>query len=901
MAGQKNHSQIQACRRSALSRDIVQDFLRAVEADSICNHASEFYPKYRRQHSFALYRHGGKDLNAIHSPDPISASERICYSQLYSLAGDSASGGDFAHSGFERCHCMNSAINLNSARSQKARAYFALNKKSLLLALKIILIVSFVSGSALLYLDYPVAFLVYWPGVIALMIRLWIKADLSVLNSQLDPKSLDGLIEPEVLANLKTDNPSLADMFEAASDTEARWFLQNRYLLPDELFRLFSKEPGSAVHLWPIVDELAKKYGVSGYASIIILVGLIKTIPNCEDVLNRLKLSIDDIEQGVVWLENIEEKRRIVKEVRQFGGIARDWAYGYTPILNFLGFNISDHIKYNGFFADTTLNNKLVDQMIQNMASGAGSVSLVGELGAGKTTAVHAFADRLIEDQNAPESLKNHQVVGIDAPTLLSQARGRGELEGLMIRVFNEAARAKNIILFLDDAEVFFEQRESSVDLSNIILPILDSGSVRTIFAMTPKQWQSLSAHSSNIASKFNPLQLQPAGETETLHMLRDQSIFVESQKKVAFTHQALKEAYKLGSRYDDTQVMPGAALSLLKSAAPLAEGGLVTEETIQAAIESSKGVKIKQAKGDESSSLLNLEADLRKYVISQGQSISAVSNSLRRARSGVGNPDRPVGTFLFLGPTGVGKTELSKALARVYFGDEKSMIRVDMNQYINSDDAARLITPMQGESLGFLGEVRKKPFSVILLDEIEKADRSITNLLLQMLDEGFMTDSNNKKVSFKDAIIIATSNAGADEIRRMIDAGEDIVKLQSKLVDLVIERGIFAPEFVNRFDEVVVFKPLTPDELIQVIELIIAGINKTLDKQKVKVEVTVEAKKWLVDKGYDAKLGARPMRRVAQKYIENIVAKKLLDSSTASGGVISLDVKDFETLETGE
>ncbi|HEX5798091.1 MAG TPA: ATP-dependent Clp protease ATP-binding subunit [Candidatus Saccharimonadales bacterium] len=793
---------------------------------------------------------------------------------------------------------MSTAINLNSARSQKSRLYSSLNKKSVSILLASTLIISLFAGTALLYYENSLAFTAYIPAVIALVIRIWRKGDLSTLAEHMNPGSLDGLIDPEVLANIKTGNPSNYEIFQAASGTDARWFLQARYQIPNELFNLLSKEPNSAIDLWPAVESLAKKYEVSAYKPIIILVALIKSIPEIEAILNRNKMEINDIEQGIVWLENIEEKRRIVSEVRQFGGIARDWAYGYTPILNFLGLNVSEHIKNNGFFADTSLNDKLVDNMIQNLDSGAGSVSLIGDLGAGKTTAVHAFADRIIEDKNVPVSLKNHQVVAIDAPTLLSQTRGKGELEGLMMRVFNEAARAKNIILFLDDAEVFFEQGESSVDLSNIILPVLDNGSVRVIFAMTPKEWQSLASHSSNVASKFHPLQIQPAGEEETLHMLRDQSIFVESQKKVLFTHQSLKEAYKLGSRYDDTQVMPGGALSLLKSAAPLADGGLVTEETIQAAIESSKGVKIKQAKGEESTSLLNLEEDIKKYVISQEQAISAVSNSLRRARSGVGNPDRPVGTFLFLGPTGVGKTELSKALARVYFGDEKSMIRVDMNQYVNTGDTERLITSMQGESLGFLGEVRKKPFSVILLDEIEKADRSVVNLLLQMLDEGFMSDSNNKKVSFKDAIIIATSNAGADEIRRMIDAGEDIVKLQTKLVDLVIERNIFAPEFVNRFDEVVVFKPLTPNELVRVIDLIIGNINKTLDKQKVKVEVSDKAKQWLVDKGYDAKLGARPMRRVAQKYIENIVAKKLLDSSTVSGGVISLDEKDFENIE---
>lgn len=794
---------------------------------------------------------------------------------------------------------MNSVIDLHSARSKKARLYLSLSNKYLPALLLTVLGVSFIFGTILLYYENPLAFTVYIPAVLVLMIKLWIKGDLSTLAERQNPQSLDGLIDPAVLAKINNDKPSLYEVFQAASNTQARWFLQNRYQIPDDLFELFSKDPDSGTQLWPVADEISEKYDVERYKPIVILVALIKTIPDIENILNLGKLDMNDIEQGVIWYENIEEKRRLVREVRQFGGIARDWAYGYTPILSFLGFNVSEHIKYNGFFADTTLNNKIVDQMIQNIDGGAGSVSLVGEVGAGKTTAVHAFADRLIEDHNVPDSLKNHQVIAIDAPTLLSQARGRGELESLMIRVFNEAIRAKNIILFLDDAEVFFEQGESSVDLSNIIMPVLDNGSVRIIFAMTPKEWQSLASHSSNVASKFHPLQLQPADETNTLHMLRDQSIFVEAEKRVTFTHQALKEAYKLGSRYDDAQVMPGAALSLLKAAAPMADGGLVTEETIQSAIESSMGVKIKQAKGEESSSLLNLEYDIKKYVISQEQAISAVSNSLRRARSGVGNPDRPVGTFLFLGPTGVGKTELSKALARVYFGDEKSMIRVDMNQYVNAGDSERLITPMQGESLGFLGEVRKKPFSVILLDEIEKADRSVVNLLLQMLDEGFMTDTNNKKVSFKDAIIIATSNAGADEIRRMIDNGEDIVKLQTKLVDLVIERGIFAPEFVNRFDEVVVFKPLTPTELVQVIDLIISGINKTLDKQKVKVQVSDQAKKWLVEKGYDAKLGARPMRRVAQKYIENIVAKKLLDSSTSSGGVVNLDIKDFENIES--
>jgi ATP-dependent Clp protease ATP-binding subunit ClpA len=204
----------------------------------------------------------------------------------------------------------------------------------------------------------------------------------------------------------------------------------------------------------------------------------------------------------------------------------------------------------------------------------------------------------------------------------------------------------------------------------------------------------------------------------------------------------------------------------------------------------------------------------------------------------------------------------------------------------------------MQGTELGFLGEVRKKPFSVILLDEIEKAHSSVVNALLQMLDEGVMRDSDNRPVSFRDAIIIATSNAGADDIRRSIEEGRELADLETTFVDTLVSRGSFAPEFLNRFDEVVLFKPLSQEDLISVIDLIVQGINKTLDTQKVQVALTDGAKRWLVAKGYDSKLGARPMRRVVQRYVENIVAQRLLRHSVQAGDVVKLDTSDFEVAE---
>lgn len=790
-------------------------------------------------------------------------------------------------------------ISPHSSRAFKSRYALHLSNKNTKFGLQITILLSFLGALLLLILENPLAGSALVPGLVCLHLYLWNKGDLSRLNEEIKGQNVNDRLDSAILANLKTNQPSAYDLWQAAKDTEARWFIQNRYMFPLTIFdELLSRDSGSADQVLETAQLLADTYGIKNLPASTVLVALLKSIPDIENLLRKMKLEYSEVEHAIEWIADIEEKRRLARQTQHFGGIARDWAYGYTPILRYLGRNITEEVQNYGFFADTKFHEQIVDQMVQAMGSGSGSITLVGEIGAGKTTLVRAFAKRLIVDKNAPKPILHRQIVVLDAPSLLAQTHNVNELEGLIIQVLNEAHRAKNIMLFFDDAHVFFGQGNASVDLTNTLQQALDSTSVRLIFALTPRQWQNLGANNPAISSKLQPLQVPPAGEQETLHVLRDQILFIEHKRGALFTHQALKEAYRLGSRYSDSQVMPGAALSVLEAAAPLAKDGYVTAEVVQGSIESSVGVKIQQSKGDESQTLLNLENELHKYVINQKQAVNVIANALRRSRSGVGNPERPVGTFLFLGPTGVGKTELSKALARVYFGDEESMIRVDMNQFVNPDDVRRLITPMLGEQLGFLGQVRRRPFSVILLDEIEKAHGSVINLLLQTLDEGVMRDVDNKPVSFKDAIIIATSNAGADLIRQEIDAGNDPSKIQNKLIDAIIERQIFAPEFINRFDEVVVFRPLTPEELLQVIDLIISGINKTLDKQKVQVSLTTEAKKWLVDKGYDAKLGARPMRRVVQKYVENILARRILERSADSGNSILLDVADFEVQE---
>lgn len=792
---------------------------------------------------------------------------------------------------------MEFTLDSHSRRTQRARHSAIFAGRKTVVSYKIIAIISFAVGVTLLFFEYPAGWLALIPAAVGTMLIAWAQGDLQ--KDAFEPMQNGGQIlvhrglEFRLLNKLTAANPSAYDLFKALEKSEEHYFLHNRYLIDNSYFeQLLDKTEGSAVRVWQLCEQFKNKYGLNGYTNIVVLVSLIASVPGHEQILKTIQLDMKDVETAIPWMRDIHKKRQLVRAKKSFGGIGRDWAFGYTPILRSLGYNISRDIELNGFFSDTSMHQRVVDQMIRLMNNGNGTVTLVGDSGVGKTTCVHAFAERILADPNTPDNIRHNQVVALEAPTLIANAKNPGQLEELMIKIFNEAHHAKNMILFFDDAEVFFGLG-SSIDLSHVIQPALEAHSLRIILAMSPVAWQRLATN--NAAGRMQPLTVDPLDEENSLAVLRDAIAIPEYRNKTVFTYQALHEGYKLGSRYVTNLAMPGAALSLLEQAAATAGQQLITREAVQASVEQTYGIKLQASTQAESSQLLNLEQDLKKYVISQDRAVTVVADALRRARSGVGNPNRPVGTFLFLGPTGVGKTELSKALARVYFGDEKSIIRVDMNQYVSADDVHRLIQAMNGSELGFLGEVRKKPFSVILLDEIEKAHSSVVNALLQMLDEGVMKDGDNRNVSFRDAIVIATSNAGADEIRKMIDSGQNIEEAESTFIETLISRGLFAPEFVNRFDEVVIFKPLAPNELIQVIDIIIGDINKSLDAQKVQVHLTEAAKQWLVEKGYDSKLGARPMRRMAQRYVENTVAKRLLEQSVHSGGVIELDAKDFE------
>ena len=797
---------------------------------------------------------------------------------------------------------MNVSYNHYSLRARKARLARKLIKKNTRTLLGLMGIVSATTGAVVLVAGISAGYLLFIPSVFALMLILWLHGDLKISPAKFDPNSqelkLHEVLDRRVLARMSSNPNTPYEIWKSVKGLWRQQFFAVRYGLHDEIFEAtLSRKPEDADLVWKIAVDLAKQEGRHDITAAALVVALFLSIPNYEGLMKQLELDEDDLIGGISWQRHIELVVERFSEKHYFGGFARDWSAGYTPLLNSLAKNISSDIQFGGLLTrDTDSHRKTVDQMIGFLTNAnRRNALLVGDNGVGKTTTVYSFTQRLLMDKQVPQSLQFQQVVGLNAAALLAQAGDRGKLESMVLQLLSEVYHAKNIILYFDDAHLFMKEATGSVDLSNVLLPFVEKGGVRMIFSMTPKDWQELTRNNTALSGLFNYLAVNEPDEDSTMRILEDQVLLIEQKHKVVFTFQALQEAYRLSDRYYHDFAQPGKSIKLMEQSVNVAKGGIVTAEHIQQTIEQTRGVKVSKASTNEKEQLLNLEEELHRRMINQVRAVQVVSDALRRSRSGVASPNRPVGTFLFLGPTGVGKTELSKALADAYFGGEDHMIRVDMNEFVRSKDVARLLDASGAKGESFAAKIRQQPFSVVLLDEIEKAHPDVVNVLLQLLDEGRLKDSDDKIVNFRDAIIIATSNAGADTIRARIEAGQDLPSFEQEFTDELINSGQFKPEFLNRFDEIVLFRPLTPDELVQVVDLLLAAVNKTLYKKKVTVGLTDAGKRWIVDRGYDPRLGARPMRRMMQRTVENIVAKKLLDGSLDSGGSITLDVPDLE------
>jgi len=716
---------------------------------------------------------------------------------------------------------------------------------------------------------------------------LWLKGDVYQLTPAAPSKEqpLEAMLEAGLAARLTWPASPKSLWAACLGDWRASFIIVRLGFHPDIMALALSEDTSSTEVVWNEAIRLAQVHDAQDLNAGLLVVALITTEPKLSVLLGQMKLKPADLEMTYAWLERLLDLGRL--ETPLYGGVGRDWAAGFTPTLDRFASNLSRQIEHGGNHFGSLTHSPAVDQLIKAIASGSAGVALIGASGSGKTSAVYALAQRLIEGDGGALAYK--QIYSLSASLIVSAGNRSGDIERIFLTILGEAIASGNILLALDQAQLFFGQGTGALDLGQILLPLVEGRRMPLILTLTPTDWQRLIASYPSLASALTPITLTEPDEAAVVAILADTALTLELSNHTITQYEALTEAYRLSGRYLTEQAYPGRAIKLLELAHTHAEQSLVTAVSVQRAIESSLGIKVTQAEGAESDLLLNLEDRIHERMINQTRAVSVVANALRRARAGVANPKRPVGSFLFLGPTGVGKTELAKALAAIYFGGEENMIRLDLSEYQRPDDVARLLA---GDS-PFLTAMRRQPSSVVLLDEVEKAHPNLLNLLLQLLDEGELTDTAGRHVSFKDAIVIATSNAGADEIRRHIEAGEDLASFEAAFTDNLINAGSFKPELLNRFDEIVLFRPLGEAELAQVVTLLLAEVNRTLATQNIRVSLTDTAIAALVTEGYDPRLGARPMRRMVQRRVEDAVAGQILRGTAHPGDTITLDQDD--------
>ena len=762
--------------------------------------------------------------------------------------------------------------------------------------LELITALLIVFGLFFVVIAMPIGWLLLGFAAVPAMVIQWYKYELRDVPVDTARRSIDARLESELLALLGAQ-PSPKELALAVMKVNGGLFFDVRFGIGGSFLKeVASDTPADTTAIF--TEALAIADGIDGRISPgVLILAMLRQLPMRETVLGHLQLDEEDLLKGIRWYHHltrvIEANERRTKRP---GGIGRDWSFGWIPRLTRFGTNISQ----SGSMARGEIRTETLTQLISSLSGHGGTIALVGRDGVGKTELVYEVASRLMKpDASVPKDLWYQQVFMLDASRILSAASERGVLENLVSLLLGEAYAAKNIIICFDNAELFFEDGVGSVDLSTLLLPIIEAGRLRIIMTIDEQKFLQLSQRSPAVAGAMSRIIVQPTDESDTLKVLEDHLPLIEHRRKVTFMYQALKEAYRLSQRYVYDVAMPGQAITLLDQAAEYPEdGGLVSARSVSRAIEQMTGVKTATADDStEREMLLNLETLLHQRMIGQERAVSVVSDALRRARSGVRNQNRPVGTFLFLGPTGVGKTELAKSLAATYFGGEDRMIRLDMNEFVSPDDVSRLIADGSQDSGSLTAQVMKQPFSVVLLDEIEKAHSSVLTTLLQLLDEGVLRDVRGREVSFKDAVVIATSNAGADRIREYIERGYTLAQFEQPFINELISSHIFHPEFLNRFDEMVVFGPLEKSQLLQVVDLILVSVNKNLAAQKITITVAQDAKEYLVEAGYDPRLGARPMRRVVQRAVENTVAKLLLGGEVQPGGTIEITRQQVESI----
>jgi len=644
-------------------------------------------------------------------------------------------------------------------------------------------------------------------------------------------------------------------------------------------------------------------------------------------VLNGMGVEINRLREEVVRLQSSYYSKE--KKTR-------------TPALDAFGIDLTE-LAREGKLDPIIGRGKEIQRIIQILSRRKkNNPLLIGYAGVGKTAIVEGLAQKIVKE-DVPDILRMKRLISLDLPLIVAGTKYRGQFEERIKVLLNEIKESGNLILFIDEVHTLIGAgaAEGAIDASNILKPALARGEIQCIGATTLDEYRRYIERDSALERRFQTIIVHPPSVKETIDILKGLKEKYENHHGVRISEKALESVVELSDRYISDRYLPDKAIDVIDEACAMAklfkrkpnvvppewtaqlelvrqskmeaikeqnfekaahwrdeerklmeeikekERIEVTEEEVAEVISKWTGIPLSRLEEVESSKLLRMESELRKRVVGQEEAIKILSKAIRRSRSGLKDPRRPIGTFLFLGPTGVGKTELAKALAEFLFADEGALIRLDMSEFMEKFSVARLIGSPPGyvgyEEGGELTEkVRRRPYSVVLLDEIEKAHPEVFNILLQVMDEGRLSDALHHTVDFRNTVLIMTSNLGTSYVKKQSSIGfkkekenTEYQELKKKLLEEA--KKLFRPEFLNRLDEMIVFKPLTYKNLKDIVNILLKEVESKLSSHQIELKLSKKAKEFIIKKGYDPTFGARPLRRTLEKYIEDPLAELIL------------------------
>ena len=678
-------------------------------------------------------------------------------------------------------------------------------------------------------------------------------------------------------------------------------------ILPEEYRKIVSStSPRGEERALEIFTALVQKIGYEKEVTASDIVArLLDTHEPLKDFGSAKGLRPEIINHALAWVERQfgEEDLKLRwwsrESLSRIPGLAKDWAYGETYFLGKFSHDLTgEALSKEEEIVGRDREIALVEQALLK-TSGA-NVLLVGEPGMGRHTILLGLVRMIHWGKIFPE-LEHKQVFELFGEEITATGKTKGRVEEILIRLFDEALGAGNIILAIDNFPEFIQSLTSlGVSPNELFSPYLESPLIHIIALADTFSFRRILEENQALLKHFERVEIREPDSEYLLEILEDKALESETRakSKVRLTYPALQEIYDGARQYLTQGATPKRAVDLLDEAVREALGQgvfLVEPELVQRLISHKTKMPLGEIGEVERKKLLTLEKLFHERVVDQEEAIERISQAARRSRTEIRNFERPIGSFLFLGPTGVGKTETAKALAEIYFGNEETMLRFDMSEYQTKESLERLLGSFSKNEPGILAsKISASPYSLVLLDEFEKSDQSVRNLFLQILDEGFFSDYRGQRINMRNTIIIATSNAGSELIWEFVRKGRELAALEEEIISYIQREKIFSPELLNRFDAVVLFKPLGEEELSIIARIMLKKLKSRLEKQNIILAITDSLARTVAQGGYNPEQGARPMQRFLQDHIEDLISKKLIRGEIKPGTEFSISEEEL-------